>query len=112
LRTSILSGDYYKTEELTEQVQESLSSSSLRRKLFLDGHDSGSESSTPSSPDRNSHNIPPSSREMMSSVIVSPLQCGIPSGTPLSVCTEYQFLDLPLYILKKNLDQGYLILII
>ncbi|KAK7161696.1 hypothetical protein R3I94_004390 [Phoxinus phoxinus] len=77
-------GDYYKTEELTEQVQESLSSSSLRRKLFLDGHDSGSESSTPSSPDRNTHNIPPSSREMMSSVIVSPLQCGIPTGTPLS----------------------------
>ncbi|XP_077103011.1 protein aurora borealis [Siphateles boraxobius] len=77
-------GDYYKTEELTEQVQESLSSSSLRRKLFLDGHDSGSESSTPSSPDRNAHNIPPSSREMMSSVIVSPLQCGIPTGTPLS----------------------------
>ncbi|XP_067259574.1 protein aurora borealis isoform X2 [Chanodichthys erythropterus] len=77
-------GDYYKTEELTEQVQESLSSSSLRRKLFLDGHDSGSESSTPSSPDRNSHSVPPSSREMMSSVIVSPLQCGIPTGTPLS----------------------------
>ncbi|XP_016382712.1 protein aurora borealis-like [Sinocyclocheilus rhinocerous] len=77
-------GDYYRTEELTEQVQESLSSSSLRRKLFLDGHDSGSESSTPSSPDRYSHNVPPSSREMMSSVIVSPLQCGIPTGTPLS----------------------------
>ncbi|KAK2908923.1 hypothetical protein Q8A67_004760 [Cirrhinus molitorella] len=77
-------GDYYKTEELTEQVQESLSSSSLRRKLFLDGHDSGSESSTPSSPDRYSHNVPPSNREMMSSVIVSPLQCGIPAGTPLS----------------------------
>ncbi|XP_067297590.1 protein aurora borealis [Pseudorasbora parva] len=77
-------GNYYKTEELTEQVQESLSSSSLRRKLFLDGHDSGSESSTPSSPDRNSHNMPPSSREMMSSAIVSPLQCGIPTGTPLS----------------------------
>ncbi|RXN02829.1 aurora borealis [Labeo rohita] len=77
-------GDYYKTEELTEQVQESLSSSSLRRKLFLDGHDSGSESSTPSSPDRYSHNVPSSSREMMSSVIVSPLQCGIPTGTPLS----------------------------
>ncbi|XP_073689111.1 protein aurora borealis [Garra rufa] len=77
-------GDYYKTEELTEQVQESLSSSSLRRKLFLDGHDSGSESSTPSSPDRYSHNVAPSNREMMSSVIVSPLQCGIPTGTPLS----------------------------
>ncbi|KAI2668440.1 Protein aurora borealis [Labeo rohita] len=84
-----INGDYYKTEELTEQVQESLSSSSLRRKLFLDGHDSGSESSTPSSPDRYSHNVPSSSREMMSSVIVSPLQCGIPTGTPLSVRTRY-----------------------
>lgn len=77
-------GDYYKTEELTEQVQESLSSSSLRRKLFLDGHDSGSESSTPSSPDRNSPSVHPSSRELMSSAIVSPLKCGIPTGTPMS----------------------------
>ncbi|XP_051558466.1 protein aurora borealis-like [Myxocyprinus asiaticus] len=76
--------DYYRTEELTEQVQESLSSSSLRRKLFLDGHDSGSESSSPPSPDRDSHNIPPGSQEILSSVIVSPLQCGIPTGTPLS----------------------------
>ncbi|XP_051560553.1 protein aurora borealis-like [Myxocyprinus asiaticus] len=77
-------GDYYRTEELTEQVQESLSSSSLRRKLFLDGHDSGSESSSPPSPDRDSHNVAPSNREMMSSVIVSPLQIGIPTGMPLS----------------------------
>lgn len=77
-------GDYYRTEELTEQVQESLSSSSLRRKLFLDGHDSGSESSTPSSPDKNSHNVHSKNREMSSSVIVSPLQTGIQTGTPLS----------------------------
>ncbi|KAI7811088.1 protein aurora borealis isoform X2 [Triplophysa rosa] len=78
-------GDYYRTEELTEQVQESLSSSSLRRKLFLDGHDSGSESSTPSSPDKNSHNELSKNREMMSSVIVSPLQTGISTAaTPLS----------------------------
>lgn len=82
-------GDYYRTEELTEQVQESLSSSSLRRKLFLDGHDSGSESSTPSSPDKNSHNEISKNREMMSSVVVSPLQTGISTaGTPLSVCTK------------------------
>ncbi|TRY82546.1 hypothetical protein DNTS_005857 [Danionella cerebrum] len=77
-------GDYYRTEEPSDQAQESLSSSSLRRKLFLDGHDSGSESSTPSSPDRNSHNAPSNSREMISPAIVSPLQTGIPTGTPVS----------------------------
>ncbi|XP_072513659.1 protein aurora borealis [Salminus brasiliensis] len=74
-------GDYYKTEEISEQVQESLSSSSLRRKLFLDGHGSGSESSTPPSPDREAHD---GGREMMSSVIVSPPKCGITTATPSS----------------------------
>ncbi|XP_022530338.2 protein aurora borealis isoform X1 [Astyanax mexicanus] len=74
-------GDYYRTEEISEQVQESLSSSSLRRKLFLDGHGSGSESSTPSSPDRET---PAGSAETMSSVIVSPPECGIATTTPSS----------------------------
>ncbi|KAI4871467.1 hypothetical protein NFI96_015952, partial [Prochilodus magdalenae] len=72
-------GDYYKVEEVSEQVQESLSSSSLRRKLFLDGHGSGSESSTPPSPDREAH-----SGDMMSLVIVSPPKCGITVTTPSS----------------------------
>ncbi|XP_066517093.1 protein aurora borealis [Hoplias malabaricus] len=74
-------GDYYKTDEPSEQVQESLSSSSLRRKLFLDGHGSGSESSTPPSPDREVHC---GSGEMMSTVIFSPPQCGIAANTPSS----------------------------
>ncbi|KAL7824491.1 hypothetical protein AOLI_G00328750 [Acnodon oligacanthus] len=74
-------GDYYRTEEVSEQVQESLSSSSLRRKLFLDGHGSSSESSTPSSPDRETHN---GNGDTKSSVIVSPLKCGNTAATPSS----------------------------
>ncbi|KAB5523530.1 hypothetical protein PHYPO_G00153590 [Pangasianodon hypophthalmus] len=74
-------GDYYRTDEVSEQVQESLSSSSLRRKLFLDGHASGSDSSSPPSPEREAH---AGSREMMSSIIVSPVKCGITATTPSS----------------------------
>ncbi|KAF5909271.1 protein aurora borealis-like, partial [Clarias magur] len=74
-------GDYYKMDEVSEQVQESLSSSSLRRKLFLDGHASGSDSSGPPSPERETHG---GSREMMSSVIGSPVKCGISAVTPSS----------------------------
>ncbi|XP_075997849.1 protein aurora borealis [Genypterus blacodes] len=46
-------GEYYH-HEACESVQENLSSSSLRRKLFLDGQGSysGSDSSNPSSPER------------------------------------------------------------
>ncbi|XP_038149802.1 protein aurora borealis isoform X2 [Cyprinodon tularosa] len=49
-----LLGEYYRYEEACDAVQESLSSSSLRRKLFLDGHFSysSSDSSTPPSPER------------------------------------------------------------
>ncbi|KAK2818087.1 hypothetical protein Q7C36_022020 [Tachysurus vachellii] len=74
-------GDYCRTDDVSEQVQESLSSSSLRRKLFLDGHASGSDSSSPPSPEREAHG---GSREMMSSVIVSPMKCGITATTPSS----------------------------
>ncbi|XP_073719665.1 protein aurora borealis isoform X1 [Misgurnus anguillicaudatus] len=94
--------DCFRTEELTEEVQESLSSSSLRRKLFLDGLDSGSESSTPSSPDRNSHNVPSRNQEMMSSVIVSPLHSGISTGTPLSG----QFSSSPIQGLCRTYSMG------
>ncbi|XP_030634820.1 protein aurora borealis [Chanos chanos] len=76
-------GDHYKTEEVSEQVQDSLSSSSLRRKLFLDGIGSGSESSTPSSPERE-HDAPLGGGDMMSSVIVSPVQCKMAARTPSS----------------------------
>ncbi|XP_035390422.1 protein aurora borealis [Electrophorus electricus] len=74
-------GTHYRSEEVSEQVQESLSSSSLRRKLFLDGRSSGSESSAPPSPDRES----PAGKATMSSLaIVSPLKCGIAAITPSS----------------------------
>ncbi|KAK3530490.1 hypothetical protein QTP86_027769 [Hemibagrus guttatus] len=74
-------GDYYRPDDVSEQVQESLSSSSLRRKLFLDGHVSGSDSSSPPSPEREAH---VGSREMMSSVIASPMKCGNTDTTPSS----------------------------
>ncbi|XP_076838583.1 protein aurora borealis isoform X2 [Brachyhypopomus gauderio] len=73
-------GTHYRMEEVSEQVQESLSSSSLRRKLFLDGRSSGSESSGPPSPDRESL----AGKTVLSSVIVSPLKCGITATTPSS----------------------------
>ncbi|KAG7467100.1 hypothetical protein MATL_G00149760 [Megalops atlanticus] len=77
-------GDYYKMDEVSEQVQESLSSSSLRRKLFLDGIGSGSESSTPSSPDRSPQEVEHRSSEVLCPVSVSPLQSGMAALTPTS----------------------------
>ncbi|KAJ8256087.1 hypothetical protein COCON_G00199510 [Conger conger] len=75
-------GEHYRLEDVSEQVQDSLSSSSLRRKLFLDGIGSGSESSTPSSPD---HSAPqPGSGNLPGGASVSPLRCGPPVITPTS----------------------------
>ncbi|XP_028324551.1 protein aurora borealis isoform X2 [Gouania willdenowi] len=47
-------GQYYRNEEMCDAMQESLSSSSLRRKLFLDGQGSfsSSDGSSPPSPER------------------------------------------------------------
>ncbi|XP_053292795.1 protein aurora borealis isoform X2 [Pleuronectes platessa] len=93
-------GEYYRCEEACEAVQESLSSSSLRRKLFLDGRGSysGSDSSSPPSPERSHpmHETPALARgeraargvegaegvEAMSSVFSSPLTCGLSAPTP------------------------------
>uniref|UniRef100_A0A665VVF2 Protein aurora borealis n=1 Tax=Echeneis naucrates TaxID=173247 RepID=A0A665VVF2_ECHNA len=68
-------GEYYRCEEACDAVQESLSSSSLRRKLFLDGQGShsSSDSSSPPSPER---------RIAISSIFSSPLSCGVPAATP------------------------------
>uniref|UniRef100_A0A672GY56 Protein aurora borealis n=1 Tax=Salarias fasciatus TaxID=181472 RepID=A0A672GY56_SALFA len=90
-----LSGDYYRYDEACDAVTESLSSSSLRRKLFLDGQSSYSsgDSSGASSPERNSAEPGRSSfhkrdeavtdsQEEALSIFSSPLPCGISAQTP------------------------------
>lgn len=88
-------GEHYKVEEVSEQVQETLSSSSLRRKLFLDGHGSGSESSNPPSPERAPHMDSPSGKEAKSSSLMSPLQCDVPILTPSSVSDPQSWFRVP-----------------
>ncbi|XP_068184139.1 protein aurora borealis [Antennarius striatus] len=84
-------GDYYHHKEVCDAVQESLSSSSLRRKLFLDGQGSysGSDSSSPSSPERsNPRQEMPFNQGVeaeggaVSSMFSSPLSCGVLAQTP------------------------------
>ncbi|XP_070697457.1 protein aurora borealis [Pempheris klunzingeri] len=87
-------GDYYRHEEACDAVQESLSSSSLRRKLFLDGQGSysGSDSSSPPTPERNQakqerHSLSRGEGvvggvEAILSVFSSPLSCGVSAPTP------------------------------
>ncbi|KAM6956599.1 protein aurora borealis [Aplochiton taeniatus] len=89
-------GEYYRSEEVCEGTQDSLSSSSLRRKLFLDGRgsSSGSDTSSPPSPDRSYPREEASSPgkgadkdraacvEAVPSAIGSPLSGGMPVPTP------------------------------
>ncbi|XP_041865960.1 protein aurora borealis [Melanotaenia boesemani] len=91
-------GEYYRCEEACDAVTESLSSSSLRRKLFLDGQFSysSSDSSTPPSPERvhgtQERLFPngkgavvrgePAEGEATSPVFSSPLSCGMSAKTP------------------------------
>ena len=100
--SSLPLGEYYRYEEACDAVQESLSSSSLRRKLFLDGQGSysGSDSSSPPSPERDhprhersllSQGEGPvggaagSEGEAVSSIFSSPLPCGVSAPTPSTV---------------------------
>eukprot|EP00063_Salmo_salar_P048416 XP_014023251.1 PREDICTED: protein aurora borealis isoform X4 [Salmo salar] len=84
-------GEYYRLKEVSQQdqVQETLSSSSLRRKLFLDGQGSGSESSSPPSPEGGEGEPPGGEgggdRDFLSPMSASPLPCplsGMSSLTP------------------------------
>ncbi|XP_053731655.1 protein aurora borealis isoform X2 [Synchiropus splendidus] len=94
-----LLGEYYCNGEPCDAVQESLSSSSLRRKLFLDGQSSpsGSHCSTPPSPEHgpaSKENSPlsqeePSERDVVafeggavSSIFSSPTACRALAPTP------------------------------
>ncbi|XP_024153579.1 protein aurora borealis [Oryzias melastigma] len=93
-----LLGEYYRNEDACDAVQESLSSSSLRRKLFLDGQFSysSSDSSAPPSPERahvraerpstkkegRGPRTTSSEGDKTSPVFTSPLSCGISAPTP------------------------------
>uniref|UniRef100_A0A8C7LPR8 Protein aurora borealis n=2 Tax=Oncorhynchus mykiss TaxID=8022 RepID=A0A8C7LPR8_ONCMY len=89
-------GEYYRLKEVSQQdqVQETLSSSSLRRKLFLDGQGSGSESSNPPSPEGGGggEGEPPGGegggdRDFLSPMSASPLSCPLSGRSALTPST-------------------------
>lgn len=77
-------GDYFRADEFADQSPGNLSSSSLRRKLFLDGNGSISDSLPPASP-RSAHNGAQASLEVFYSIDLSPVRCRSPVQTPSSV---------------------------
>ncbi|XP_018102778.1 protein aurora borealis-like isoform X2 [Xenopus laevis] len=75
-------GEYFRAEETADQSQDNLCSSSLRRKLFLDGRASGSECSSPSSsPQEGPYYDPPTSLGVLCSIDLSPVRCRSPTQT-------------------------------
>ncbi|XP_029601785.1 protein aurora borealis [Salmo trutta] len=86
-------GEYYRLKEVSQQdqVQETLSSSSLRRKLFLDGQGSGSESSSPPSPEGGEGEPPGGEgggdRDFLSPMSASPLPCPLSGMSALTPST-------------------------
>nr|XP_033804862.1 protein aurora borealis [Geotrypetes seraphini]XP_033804863.1 protein aurora borealis [Geotrypetes seraphini] len=73
-------GDHFKADENADQSQENLSTSSLRRKLFLDGSGSGC-----SSPYREGlYDAPAVSLGVLCSIDLSPVRCRSPMETPSS----------------------------
>ncbi|XP_053311391.1 protein aurora borealis [Spea bombifrons] len=77
-------GEYFRAGENADHSQENLSSASLRRKLFLDGHVSGSECSLPPSPQVELCEIPAASLGVLCSIDLSPVRCRSPMQTPSS----------------------------
>ncbi|KAM9652857.1 protein aurora borealis isoform 4-T4 [Morphnus guianensis] len=81
-------GEYFRTDEFADQSQENLSSSSLRRKLFLEENGSVSECLSPSL-----HS--PCSRqplEVLCSIDISPVRC----RSPLETSSSGQFSSSPI----------------
>ncbi|XP_010830311.1 PREDICTED: protein aurora borealis isoform X2 [Bison bison bison] len=76
-------GDYFRADEFADQSPGNLSSSSLRRKLFLDGNGSISDSLPPASP-RSPRSGAQTSLEVFYSIELSPVQCRSPVQTPSS----------------------------
>ncbi|XP_074838966.1 protein aurora borealis isoform X2 [Carettochelys insculpta] len=83
-------GDYFRTEEFVDQSQESLSSSSLRRKLFLD--ENGSVSECLSLSPQSHCNNPPPSLGVLCSIDISPARC----RSPLETSSSGQFSSSPI----------------
>ncbi|XP_044769097.1 protein aurora borealis isoform X1 [Neomonachus schauinslandi] len=76
-------GDYFRADEFSDQSPGNLSSSSLRRKLFLDGNGSISDSLPPASP-RSPRSGAQASVEVFYSIDLSPVRCRSPVQTPSS----------------------------
>ncbi|XP_068008509.1 protein aurora borealis isoform X2 [Melanerpes formicivorus] len=81
-------GEYFRTDELADQSQENLSSSSLRRKLFLEENGSVSECLSP--PLRSPCGSQP--LEVLCSIDISPVRC----RSPLETSSSGQFSSSPI----------------
>lgn len=86
-------GDYFRADEFADQSPGNLSSSSLRRKLFLDGNGSISDSLSPASP-RSPRSGAQASLEVFCSIDLSPVQTpssGQFSSSPIQGSAKIQF---------------------
>ncbi|XP_015354223.1 protein aurora borealis isoform X2 [Marmota marmota marmota] len=94
-------GDYFRADEFADQSPGNLSSSSLRRKLFLDGNGSISDS-LPSASPGSPHSSSQASLEVFYSIDLSPVQHKTPMQTPGSG----QFSSSPIQANAKRYSLG------